>query len=117
VRLDPAGRQVIVGPRSALGVTDIMLSDVNWLGDAPLSANPLPVLVKVRSTGRVLKAVVAASDSGTGSAGKSGAVVSLADPEEGVSPGQACVFYDPADGGTGPGSRVLGGGWIRGTAR
>ncbi len=117
VRLDPARRQVIVGPRSALGVTDIMLSDVNWLGDTPLSANPLPVLVKVRSTGRVLKAVVAASDSGTGSAGKSGAVVSLADPEEGVSPGQACVFYDPADGGAGPASRVLGGGWIRGTAR
>jgi tRNA-specific 2-thiouridylase len=30
----------------------------------------------------------------------------LLTPEEGISPGQACVFYDPE------GSRVFGGGWI-----
>ena len=30
----------------------------------------------------------------------------LLSPEQGVSPGQACVFYAPE------GSRVLGGGWI-----
>jgi len=35
-----------------------------------------------------------------------GAEVELLDPEEGVAPGQACVFYAPE------GSRVLGGGWI-----
>ena len=34
------------------------------------------------------------------------AVVELMMAEEGVAPGQACVFYDPE------GSRVLGGGWI-----
>jgi tRNA-specific 2-thiouridylase len=34
------------------------------------------------------------------------AVVELLTPEEGVSPGQACVFYEPE------GSRVYGGGWI-----
>ena len=34
-----------------------------------------------------------------------GATVALTGPEFGVSPGQACVFYD--------GGRVLGGGWIR----
>ena len=34
------------------------------------------------------------------------AEVELVTPEEGVSPGQACVFYAPE------GSRVLGGGWI-----
>jgi tRNA-specific 2-thiouridylase len=33
------------------------------------------------------------------------AEVELLSPEEGVSPGQACVFYDGK-------SRVLGGGWI-----
>ncbi|HUS56103.1 MAG TPA: aminomethyltransferase beta-barrel domain-containing protein, partial [Thermohalobaculum sp.] len=32
--------------------------------------------------------------------------VELLNPEEGVAPGQACVFYAPE------GSRVLGGGWI-----
>jgi tRNA-specific 2-thiouridylase len=35
-------------------------------------------------------------------------VVRFADPEIGVSPGQACVIYDAANG-----SRVLGGGFIR----
>ena len=34
------------------------------------------------------------------------AEVELLVAEEGVSPGQACVFYDPMS------SRVLGGGWI-----
>jgi tRNA-specific 2-thiouridylase len=32
--------------------------------------------------------------------------VELLTPEEGVSPGQACVFYDPES------SRIFGGGWI-----
>jgi tRNA-specific 2-thiouridylase len=35
--------------------------------------------------------------------------VELAGGEEGVAPGQACVFYDSADGE----ARVLGGGFIR----
>ena len=39
--------------------------------------------------------------------GPAGARVELLAPEEGVAPGQACVFYAPE------GSRVLGGGWIR----
>jgi tRNA-specific 2-thiouridylase len=34
------------------------------------------------------------------------AVVELLDPEDGVSPGQACVFY------ASEGGRVFGGGWI-----
>ncbi len=102
VRLNPEQRQVIVGPRSALGVSDITLTDVNWIGDQPLSDIAVDVNVKVRSTGRLLAArIVATGD---------GALVTLMSPEEGVSPGQACVFYDPADG-----SRVLGGGWIRRT--
>ena len=102
VRLNPEQRQVIVGPRSALGVSDITLTDVNWIGDQPLGDIPVDVNVKVRSTGRLLGARIVATDDG--------ALVTLSSPEEGVSPGQACVFYDPADG-----SRVLGGGWIRRT--
>ena len=38
--------------------------------------------------------------------GPTRARVELLDAEEGVAPGQACVFYAPE------GSRVLGGGWI-----
>jgi tRNA-specific 2-thiouridylase len=34
------------------------------------------------------------------------AEVELLTPEEGVSPGQACVFYDTES------SRIFGGGWI-----
>jgi tRNA-specific 2-thiouridylase len=36
-------------------------------------------------------------------------IVELAYGEEGVSPGQACVFYAASDGG----ERLLGGGWIK----
>ena len=38
-----------------------------------------------------------------------GARVELAHGEDGVSPGQACVFYAAEDGG----ERLLGGGWIK----
>ena len=41
-----------------------------------------------------------------GKDGKARAV--LTEPEDGVAPGQACVFYAPE------GTRVLGGGWITG---
>jgi tRNA-specific 2-thiouridylase len=34
--------------------------------------------------------------------------IEFVEPETGVSPGQACVFYDSVD----PGARVLGGGFI-----
>ncbi|MDP4360710.1 hypothetical protein QR510_29215, partial [Escherichia coli] len=40
-------------------------------------------------------------------------VVELADGEEGVSPGQACVFYDAPSGQ----ARVLGGGFIKSASR
>jgi tRNA-uridine 2-sulfurtransferase len=42
-------------------------------------------------------------------AGLDGIEVDLVDGEDGVSPGQACVFYDAPDGQ----ARVLGGGFIR----
>ena len=43
------------------------------------------------------------------SRGAGGIEVELVDGEDGVSPGQACVFYDAADGQ----ARVLGGGFIQ----
>ena len=60
------------------------------------------MFVKVRST-RPPRAGVAER-------GRDGVEVELADGEEGVAPGQACVFYDSAEGG----ARMLGGGFIRG---
>ncbi len=100
VRLDPARKQVIVGPRDALKRHDISVAGINWLGDVPLSGTPQRAYARIRST----RPPVEASVTGSGD----GATVTIAAGEYGVSPGQACVLYD----GTGPGARVLGGGFI-----
>ena len=106
VRLDAAKRQVIVGPREALLVRRIHLKEVTWLGDGngedAARAN-MPVAVKVRSTRPPAPAHLVWDE-----ASPSGWAVDLAEAEEGVAPGQACVFYSPEEGY----DRVLGGGWI-----
>ncbi len=91
VRLDPAAKRVIVGPKAALAVRAARLSEINWLGgdvSGPLSA-------KVRS---MAKPVPARLD---------GERLVFEAPEFGVAPGQAAVLY--------AGDRVLGGGWIEET--
>ena len=100
VRLDVDRRQVIVGPKAMLATRRVPLREINWLGDGPLSAvTERQITVKVRSTKPPIQAILRPlSDTE--------AEVELLTPEEGVSPGQACVFYAPE------GSRVLGGGWI-----
>lgn len=104
VKLDPDARQVIVGPRDALTVKEIKLHEVNWLGEGGLAAQDgAPILVKVRSTRPPVPAVMQIADGRTS--------LLLDEGEEGVAPGQAAVFYSPAD----AGDRVLGGGWITGT--
>jgi tRNA-specific 2-thiouridylase len=103
VRLDPARARVIVGPREALGTRSVRLRDVNWLGTMPLSAigaEGIPVAVKVRSTRPARAAILRPLPDGV--------AVELIEPEDGVSPGQACVFYQDE----GAGARVLGGGTI-----
>jgi tRNA-specific 2-thiouridylase len=104
VRLDAATRRVIVGPREALRRSRMQLRDVNWIGegtiDQTLADQGREIYVKVRSTRPPQPAWLR---------GSAAAVeVELAGGEDGVSPGQACVFYDAPDGQ----SRVLGGGFI-----
>ena len=104
VRLDPAERRVVVGPRSALEVHCIRVGDLNWTGDEPpalAARDGLPVFVRVRSTRAPRPATLHATADGF--------EVSLEDGEEGVAPGQACVIYD-SDGNE---ARLLGGGVIR----
>jgi tRNA-specific 2-thiouridylase len=105
VRLDAASRRVVVGPREALRTSRIRLREVNWLGggtiDHALCAGWHEVFIKVRSTRPPQPAWL--------SRGADGIEVDLVDGEEGVSPGQACVFYDTAQ----SQARVLGGGFIR----
>lgn len=98
VRLDPEARRVVVGPRAALGRNEIGLHDLNWLG--PVREGRLSVQVRVRSSQALRSAEI--------ELGGTDATVHFAEPEIGVSPGQACVIYDAATG-----SRVLGGGFIR----
>ncbi len=100
VKLDPAARRVIVGPKEALSTRRVPLREINWLGDAPMDSRAEWQLnVKVRSTRPPRPAVLRWLGNGE-------AEVELYDAEDGVSAGQACVFYDPDS------SRVLGGGWI-----
>jgi tRNA-specific 2-thiouridylase len=108
VALDAAAHRVIVGPREALTMRRIALRDVNWIGegalDGVLGDGRLEVFVKVRSTRPPQAAWL--------TRGAKGFEVELIDGEDGVSPGQACVFYDSPQGQ----ARVLGGGFIKAAA-
>ncbi|MEM9839154.1 MAG: tRNA 2-thiouridine(34) synthase MnmA [Pseudomonadota bacterium] len=101
VGLNAAKRQVIVGPQEALLTARVRLKEVNWIGSGNSVPNGVPVRVKLRST-RPPSPAILGHDA-------QGAYVDLAQPEAGVAPGQACVFYEPDT------SRVLGGGWITST--
>ncbi|MEP0156299.1 tRNA 2-thiouridine(34) synthase MnmA [Pseudophaeobacter sp.] len=100
VRLDVDKKQVIVGPKELLATRTIPVREINWLGDEPFdSRKEWQVMVKVRSTRPPREAIIRPLSATT-------AEVELLTPEEGVSPGQACVFYDSDS------SRIFGGGWI-----
>lgn len=101
VKLDPDTHRVIVGPKEALGTKTIAVREINWLGDEPFDSRAeWHLSVRVRSTRPPKEAIVRPLGPDT-------AAVELLDAEEGVAPGQACVFYETE------GTRVLGGGWIR----
>jgi tRNA-specific 2-thiouridylase len=80
------------------------LREVNWLGDEPvedLAGHAKEVLARIRSSGPLQQATLRPDSSGF--------KVELAHGAEGVSPGQACVFYTAGE----CGERLLGGGWIK----
>ncbi|MEY8099083.1 tRNA 2-thiouridine(34) synthase MnmA [Falsihalocynthiibacter sp. S25ZX9] len=100
VKLDPEKKHVIVGPKSALSTRIIPIREINWLNDEPLmSQKEWHISVKVRSTRPPRDAILRPIS-------ETEATVELLSAEEGVSPGQACVFYDNDS------SRIFGGGWI-----
>ena len=76
----------------------IYIKNINFLGDIDKKNNNF--LIKVRSTGRLIKAKVFFN--------KAEAEINLEENETGISPGQACVFYTKNN----LGYKVLGGGWI-----
>ena len=100
VRLDADRKEVVVGPKSMLATRKVPVKEINWLGDTPLtSRSEWHISVRVRSTRPPRDAILRPLSDNT-------AEVELLTPEEGISPGQACVFYDPES------SRIFGGGWI-----
>mgnify|MGYP003631530703 FL=1 len=100
VKLDANTARVVVGPKEMLATRTVPVREINWLGDEPMmSRSEWPIAVRVRSTRPPTDAIlrpISATE----------ATVELTLPEEGVSPGQACVFYDRDS------SRIFGGGWI-----
>ena len=103
IKLDAAASRVIVGPREALETRQIRLRDINWIGKnafADLPPQGREIAVRTRSTRPPVPARLLPE-------GRTARVELLA-PETGVSPGQACVFYESID----ANARVLGGGTI-----
>ena len=101
VNIDAEKNIIIVGSKENLEIKEIQLRDLNIL--APLKEFDNLINIKVRSTGKLLKAKI--------NFNKNNAEVKILDKETGISPGQACVFYSKDE----LGDKVLGGGWINKT--
>ena len=99
IKINSDKNEIIVGPRDKLGKKNILINNINLLVDKEhFNKN---IFVKVRSTGKLLEAKVNLKFNNS-------AEINLRDNEDGISPGQACVFYDLDK----IGYKVLGGGWI-----
>ncbi len=97
IALNAEKNQVIVGDYHHLATDNITLHDINWLGDDKLNnVKDLSVQIKYRSTMQPIEAKANVKGDCI--------LLNFAEPQHGISAGQACVFYD--------GDRVLGGGWI-----
>ena len=100
LKINSNENEIIVGPKEKLGKKIINLDNLNLLVDkSELNEN---IFVKVRSTGKLLEAEINLKV-------QNKAQVNLKDLEDGISPGQACVFYKKNENGY----KVLGGGWIK----
>ena len=101
INIDADNNAIIVGSKEFLEVKRIILRDLNILGSKK-EFNEV-INIKVRSTGRLLKANIKISETS--------AEVEILEKETGISPGQACVFYSKDK----IGDKMLGGGWIHKT--
>jgi tRNA-uridine 2-sulfurtransferase len=102
VALDAAAAEVRVGPKAMLAVNAALIGETNRIGPLPPAGVGAPLTAKVRSMARPVPVTLEGS-LGNGAE----ALIRFAEPEFGVSPGQAAVLY--------AGDRVIGGGWIGST--
>jgi tRNA-specific 2-thiouridylase len=98
VGLDVGRNQVIVADREAAHWPDCTVQQVNWVSMAPPGA-PLPVMVQIRYRSPAVAATLVPLTT-TADQVK----LMFEEPQFGVTPGQAAVWYD--------GDRVMGGGLI-----
>ena len=98
IKINNEDNSIIVGPKEALTIKKISLRELNILGSSEEFKNEIKI--KVRSTGKLLRANV--------NIDQDKAEVNILEGENGISPGQACVFYLNDS----TGDKVLGGGWI-----
>ncbi len=101
ININADDNTITVGNKEHLEIKEIKLRDINILGLKEDFDNTVDV--KVRSTGKLLKAKIELQ--------KNTASVKILDKETGISPGQACVFYSKDQ----FGDKLLGGGWIHET--
>ena len=99
IQINSEKNEIVVGPKEKLAKTEIILNNLNLLVDKKVFNDE--IYVKVRSTGKLLNAKVNFKENNQ-------ANVNLKTSEDGISPGQACVFYKKDN----LGYKVLGGGWI-----
>ncbi|MEO5366949.1 MAG: tRNA 2-thiouridine(34) synthase MnmA [Magnetococcus sp. WYHC-3] len=94
--LQPATQTLVVGPHQALARNTLVAASCNWLDPRP-PEDWQGVSAKIRYASPAAPVTLASQGEGC-------IAVRFAEPQYGIAPGQACVFYH--------GERVLGGGWI-----
>jgi tRNA-specific 2-thiouridylase len=99
IKIKADKNEIIVGAKEHLITTKINLKNLNIITHNQKDFEK-ELFVKVRSTGKLIKAKINIQDSS--------ANVDLLEEEYGIAPGQACVFYSKNNNGF----KVLGGGWV-----
>ena len=99
IKINAKKNEIIVGTKEYLIKRKISLQNINIITSNNEDFDN-ELFVKVRSTGRLLKAKINLKNFE--------ADVDLLEDEYGISPGQACVFYSKNSNG----HKVLGGGWV-----
>jgi len=96
VGIDAENRRVVVGEQEHLAVAGLAVHGVNW-SDGAAPDGPLRARCRIRYRQQEVPVLITPLEGGR-------ARVDFDQPQRGVTPGQAAVFYD--------GDKVLGGGWI-----
>ena len=101
LEMRPQENIVVVGERHLLGQNRCLVEQPNWIA-IPNLTEPLRVKVKIRSRHTPAAALIEPQRDGK----DGGVTVTFDMPQYGITPGQACVFYQD--------EIVVGGGWITG---